>query len=121
MWLFLTCLCVLCWLKDAQLLTCWNISHHHLEVHHQPLLSKWQLKKMLKGWDVYAVVAAGPDARDQAESTALQLEKLDLYSAHSWESIYSPGGFLDSGMSLLSVCWNGDKPRLGRLVYLLGQ
>lgn len=52
---------------------------------------------------------AGFDARDQAENTALELEKLEVQNAHSWESSYILGGSLDNREHMLSVCWNGGK------------
>lgn len=51
----------------------------------------------------------GFEVKDQAENTALQLEKLKVQNAPSWESSYSPGSSLDKRGHVHGVCWGGGK------------
>lgn len=51
----------------------------------------------------------GFEVKDQAENSALQLQKLEVQNAPSWESSYSLGGSLDKRVHVLAVCWGGSK------------
>lgn len=51
----------------------------------------------------------GSEVKDQVESTALQLKKLEVQNEPSWESSYSPEGSLDKRVHGLGVCWGGGK------------